>query len=88
MVPLSIIVMFDNVTSPDLFLQISGRGMRVYPNKSKVLMFLMVPGMEINVSRMIYQNVKDKSNDPVVQKELFDCIPITSYSNGNLNQII
>jgi hypothetical protein len=87
LVPLSIIVMFDNVTSPDLFLQISGRGMRVYPNKSKVLMFLMVPGMEINVSRMIYQNVKDKSNDPVVQKELFDCIPITSYSNGNLNQI-
>ena len=87
LVPLSIVVLMDKVLSPDFFLQIVGRCTRIYPNKNKVNIYAMVAGMNINLSSMLYQVVKDKSSDVSVQKEMYDCIPITHYMNGNVQTI-
>lgn len=87
LVPLSIVVLMDKVLSPDFFLQIVGRCTRIYPNKNKVNIYAMVSGMNINLSSMMYQIVKDKSTDVSVQKEMYDCIPITHYMNGNVQTI-
>jgi len=87
LVPLSIVVLMDKVLSPDFFLQIVGRCTRIYPNKNKVNIYAMVAGMNINLSSMLYQVVKDKSSDVSVQKEMYDCIPITHYMNNSVQTI-
>lgn len=87
LVPLSIVVLMDKILSPDFFLQIVGRCTRIYPNKNKVNIYAMVSGMNINLSSMMYQVVKDKSSDVSVQKEMYDCIPITHYMNGSVQTI-
>lgn len=87
LVPLSIVVLMDKVLSPDFFLQIVGRCTRIYPNKNKVNIYAMVAGMNINLSSMMYQIVKDKTSDPSLQKAMYDCIPITHYMNGGVHTI-
>ena len=87
LVPLSIVVLMDKVLSPDFFLQIVGRCTRIYPNKNKVNIYAMVAGMNINLSSMIYQVVKDKSSDVSAQKEMYDCIPITHYMSNSVQTI-
>ncbi len=67
---------YDNISSPDEFIQILGRLTRIYDNKNLTKVYLNCPGMSLKASAIMYQLVKDKTPNVTEQKKLYDCMPI------------
>ena len=81
--PLSFAYLFDRISSPDVLVQFLGRMQRVFFGKTKARCYVMAPGMAVGLSAMMYSTVKDFSSDPKVQKELYDCISLRYYLEGD-----
>jgi len=72
--PLDFILLMDNISSPDEFVQVFGRMTRVFDEKKCVNMYVDCPGMELVVADNIIQTIRAKTSDVVLQKEYFDCL--------------
>ena len=78
----SFAVLFDRISSIDPFVQFLGRLQRRFEDKHTVKLYVLAPGMALQLSAQKIDLVRDIATDEREAKEMHDCLPLTVYLDG------
>lgn len=78
----SFAILFDRINSIDPFVQFFGRLQRRAKDKHTVKLYVLAPGMALQLSAQKIDLVRDIAKDETEAKEMHDCLPLTVYLDG------